>query len=290
MPELDFVAADRLSLRELTALLNAVYADYAVPAQRSAAQVEASHRAFAIDLTASLVACMDGAPVGVALLGVRDRRGWIGSMGVLPAWRRQGIGRRLLQQIQVIARRLGLLHVDLEALTRNTAALALYAAAGFQMQRELLIWERRAEQGALPDPYFKLQAADVGWALQQAPTWHDTPPCWQRQPAALAHLTDLQAVAVADASGEPQVYLLLRPQQEGRIRLADIGAAPGHEPRRLGRELLQGFHLRHFGVTVTLVNEPVESAWNRVFVAMGYYVIERQHEMRWPTGVASASG
>jgi len=53
------------------------------------------------------------------------------------------------------------------------------------------------------------------------------------------------------------------------------------QPRRLGRELLQGFHLRYFGATVTLVNEPVESAWNRVFVAMGYYVIERQHEMRW---------
>ena len=101
-----------------------------------------------------MVALVDGAPVGVALLGRRERRGWIGSMGVLPAWRRRGIGRRLLQQVQANARRAGLHAIDLEVLTRNTAALALYEAAGFQIQRELLVWERRAEQGALPDPYF----------------------------------------------------------------------------------------------------------------------------------------
>ncbi len=281
MPEIHLVAADRLPLPELTALLNAVYADYAVPVQRSAEQVEAGQRAWDMDLSVSVVALVDGAPVGTALLGRRERRGWIGSMGVLPAWRRQGIGRRLLQQIQANARRASLHAIDLEVLTRNTAALALYEAAGFQIQRELLVWERPAEQGALPDPYFKLQPADVAWVLAQAPTWHDTPPCWQRQAASLRHLSGLQALAVADASGAPQVYVLFRPPQDGRIRLADIGAAPGHEPRRLGRELLQGFHLRYFGVTVTLVNEPVESAWNRVFVAMGYYVIERQHEMRW---------
>jgi GNAT superfamily N-acetyltransferase len=281
MPELDFVPAERLSLSELTALLNGVYADYAVPVQRSTAEIETSQRAWDIDLAASVVVRMDAAPVGVALVARRGSCGWLGSMGVLPPWRRQGIGRRLLQEVQATARRAGLLHLDLEVLTRNTAALALYEAAGFQIQRELLVWERRAEQGALPDPYFKLQAADVSWALAQAPTWHDTPPCWQRQPASLRHLADLHAVAVADASGERRAYLLFRPPQAGRIRLVDVGAAPGHEPRRLGRELLQGFHLRHFGVSVTLVNEPVESAWNRVFVAMGYYVIERQHEMRW---------
>ncbi|MFZ1403775.1 MAG: GNAT family N-acetyltransferase [Anaerolineae bacterium] len=281
MPEMRLTAADSLPLTALTALLNAVYADYALPVQRSSQQVAIHHAVWDIEPALSVIAWMENEPVGVALLGRRGQAGWIGSMGVLPAWRRQGIGLHMLHQVQANARRAGLSHVDLEVLTRNTQAQALYEVAGFQVQRELLTWQRRVEQGALPDPYFKLQPTSVAWALQQASAWHTTPPCWQRSVGSLLHMTDLRAFTVTDQSGETPVYLLMRHLMQGQIRLADIGIAPGHEPRGLGRELLQGFHLRHFDANVILGNEPVESPWNRVFVALGYYVIERQHEMRW---------
>ena len=81
--------------------------------------------------------------------------------------------------------------------------------------------------------------------------------------------------------GAPQAYCLYRLAEPDQLRLLDVGAAPGASVRSAGRELLQGLHLRHLGMTATLVNEPVDSAWNPVFAALGYYVIERQHEMRW---------
>ncbi len=281
MPDLQLASVAQLSLETTTDLLNAVYADYAVPVQRSVAQIAAGHAAWDIEPALSVAALMDGAPVGIVLLARRQGRGWIGSMGVAPAWRRQGIGRRLLQQALDNARTAGLRQVQLEVLTRNAPAIALYQAAGFQITRELLVWERLATQGALPAPAVKPQIMQAAWALERAAAWHTVAPCWQREAASFKDVADVQALAVANESGEPQAYLLMRPPQGARLRLLDLGAAPGVEPRRLGRDLLQGLHLRFFGLTAALVNEPVESAWNHVLAALGYYVIERQHEMHW---------
>ncbi|MGB2775337.1 MAG: GNAT family N-acetyltransferase, partial [Anaerolineae bacterium] len=130
MPEMRLTAADSLPLTALTALLNAVYADYALPVQRSSQQVAIHHAVWDIEPALSVIAWMENEPVGVALLGRRGQAGWIGSMGVLPAWRRQGIGLHMLHQVQANARRAGLSHVDLEVLTRNTQAQALYEVAG----------------------------------------------------------------------------------------------------------------------------------------------------------------
>lgn len=282
MPSIELVPASQVSLSELTAVLNAGYADYFVPAQRTEAQVASSLLAWNIDLDGSTVAYDAGEAVGVALLGVRGSRGWVGSVAVVPASRRQGIGQRLMQYVQRLARTCNLETLDLEVLTRNTPALNLYLGLGFSIQRELLVWQRSAEQGALPDPFHKPQPVDPAWAVAHSPTWHNTAPCWQRAAASMRQLAgDVQAACVADDDGAPQAYCLFRVAEPNQLRLLDVGAAPGANVRSAGRELLQGLHLRHLGTTATLVNEPVESAWNPVFAALGYYVVERQHEMRW---------
>jgi ribosomal protein S18 acetylase RimI-like enzyme len=282
MNTIELVPASRLSLGELTAVLNAGYADYFVPAHQTEAQVARSLRAWDIDLDGSTVACAGDSAVGIVLVGVRGSQGWIGSLAVVPAWRRHRVGRHLMVHVQALARTRGLATLDLEVLTRNAPALTLYLALGFSIQRELLVWQRPAEQGALPDPFMKLQPIDPAWAVDHSPSWHNTAPCWQRDAASLRQLAaDVQAVGIMDDEGAPQAYCLFRGPEADQLRLLDVGAAPGANVRRAGRELLQGFHLRHLGKTATLVNEPVESSWNPVFAALGYYVVERQHEMRW---------
>ena len=56
-------------------------------------------RRFDLDLAASRVARAGGEPVGIALLGLRGDRGWIGGMGVVPGARREGLGRRLMAAV-----------------------------------------------------------------------------------------------------------------------------------------------------------------------------------------------
>jgi len=52
-------------------------------------------------------------------------------MGLLPAYRGQGIGRRLLEACLVAARQAGITRVELEARADNDAALRLYTRMGF---------------------------------------------------------------------------------------------------------------------------------------------------------------
>jgi predicted GNAT family acetyltransferase len=73
----------------------------------------------------------DGAPIAVAL-GVVEA-GWLGIFNVvtLPAYRRQGAARALLAALAAWATDHGAIHAYLQVMARNTAARALYAAAGF---------------------------------------------------------------------------------------------------------------------------------------------------------------
>lgn len=53
-------------------------------------------------------------------------------MGVVAAYRRQGIGARLLSHTLAHARSIGVRRVDLEVRADNVGAIALYTAAGFK--------------------------------------------------------------------------------------------------------------------------------------------------------------
>lgn len=88
--------------------------------------------AWDIDLSRSRVA--EGA--GVCNLGVRGDRGWIGGVGVVPEWRRRGIGRALMEAVLEVAPPT----VDLEVLESNEGAKRLYDDLGFDVTRVLEIW------------------------------------------------------------------------------------------------------------------------------------------------------
>ena len=77
------------------------------------------------------LAWQEDSPVGFML--ARDLAGEVEvlSVGVLPQWRRRGVGRALIDAVVAKAERDGLGSIVLEVATENTAARALYAAFGF---------------------------------------------------------------------------------------------------------------------------------------------------------------
>ena len=60
----------------------------------------------------------------------RAHRGTLG-MGLLPAWRGRGVGRRLLEATLAQARRSGFKRIELDVHADNPRAIALYEKAGF---------------------------------------------------------------------------------------------------------------------------------------------------------------
>jgi ribosomal-protein-alanine N-acetyltransferase len=78
-----------------------------------------------------LVALDNDAVIGyIGLLFVLDE-GYISNVAVSPAYRRQGVGRALIEALLQRAEKLGLSFVTLEVRASNTAAQALYADCGF---------------------------------------------------------------------------------------------------------------------------------------------------------------
>jgi len=81
---------------------------------------------------AFLVAYLGGAPVGCGAVRLVDAEtGELKRMYVSPDVRGKGVGRRLVAALEAEARALGARRLVLETGTRQTAALALYRATGF---------------------------------------------------------------------------------------------------------------------------------------------------------------
>jgi GNAT superfamily N-acetyltransferase len=81
---------------------------------------------------AFLVAYMAGNPVGCGAVRRDDQKvAEIKRMYVAPAARGQGVGRRILSELEAEARRLGARRLVLETGPRQPDAIALYSGAGF---------------------------------------------------------------------------------------------------------------------------------------------------------------
>jgi ribosomal protein S18 acetylase RimI-like enzyme len=92
-----------------------------------------------------LVADVDGIPTGFALIlyDLPDEitlteQTFIAYMAVEPAWQRRGIARILLANIEDQARKHGLPYLSLMVTEDNTAAIELYAGAGFTTERRMM--------------------------------------------------------------------------------------------------------------------------------------------------------
>lgn len=90
---------------------------------------------------AVFVAEYDGRLVGLAtaVRGIHPaRRGVVEiGIGVLPAYRRHGIGRALMMAVESWAAAIGIDRLQLTVVTTNAPAIALYGAMGFTVEGEL---------------------------------------------------------------------------------------------------------------------------------------------------------
>jgi len=155
------IPASQLSVAELAELFTAGYEGYFVSVHVDEAAMAHFIDAWDLDLERSRVEPGEG----VALLGVRGDRGWVGGLGVVPSARRKGLGRALMEAILVRAPPV----VRLEVIEQNEPAIALYESLGFRRVRWLEVWSLTAEvepaeaRDAEPRP---LGQTDLPWQRQ----------------------------------------------------------------------------------------------------------------------------
>ncbi len=272
--------ASDFSSQQLALILNDCYEDYATPIHFHSDQFDFFVRAHDILLDRSLVAQDGDALVGLALLARRGERGWVSGLGVLPDHRRQGVARALMMDVMENARKAGIKHLQLEVISNNQPAIELYAGLGWQMGRELLVWERAEVQGPLPIHREMAREVDARFLLENYfDAWHETPPCWQRDKASLLPYIEIGMKGWAVLRDDlPVAYVLGFPPRNGIMHLMDVAVDPEVGYKSAGRAMIQNLH-RMYKTTTQLPNEPVESKLNFLFAAMAYQVVLRQHEM-----------
>ncbi len=90
----------KLDDHALTSAFNMVYEEYVVPLRFTVEQMRLHVIANAIQLEHSpLWLDETGSVVGLAALGVREQRGWVGGFGVVRPYRGKGLSRGLIEEI-----------------------------------------------------------------------------------------------------------------------------------------------------------------------------------------------
>ncbi len=209
-----------------------------------------------IDLDASRVAGEEA----FALLGVRGDRGWIGGMGVVPAARRRGHGEAVMRGVIEEARARGLREVSLEVLVQNEPARRLYEKLGFELVRELEIWELGAVAGG------DAREISVDEALAEIRSRRTSQEPWQRADATVDHLRGHDPAPIGLAVDGGAAIVRGSGEQNAVLQLA------ADDPRPLLAA----------AAPLIWLNVPAEDAASRALSELGASVGERQLELVLP--------
>lgn len=263
---------------ERAACLNAAYADYLVPLHVDADQLARMDLIYDVDPDESVVAEVQGRLIGMALLSRRGNRGWVSAVGTVPAARRQGVARQMMQALLANARRLRLSDVTLEVISDNHKAHALYLELGFQDVRELLTWRFATDADPLPIPQELLTEVTPDSVLVHFDEWHKEPPSWQRDLGTLRKLLPHARAYRLDFDREPAAYAVISERVDS-IGLLDVGIRPEVGPVRAGRPLLQAISRLFPNRALSILNVSADDPLCRALAALRFNVTVRQWEM-----------
>lgn len=261
-----------LDAAELAAAFTTVYTDYVVPFVLSEAAARQHVTAYEIVPERSILwRDVTGAVVGLAALGVRGERGWIGGFGLASDWRGHRLSGPLLARLLEQAREANLRRVQLEVITSNGRAIRTYERAGFRRTRDLLFLVS-GEEAASAGDRAALHEVEPR-TLLAAPPFPSVAPCWQREAASLAHLPDLRGLVLGPPAA-PRAYAVV----SLAATAAAIGAIAG-ESEEAVTALVAALAARLPGRVLRLANEPEESPIPAALRHLGWRELLRQHEM-----------
>ncbi|GAB4501805.1 MAG: hypothetical protein Fur0035_13490 [Anaerolineales bacterium] len=274
--EIQLIAASQFSLEQLTAIYNQSRVDYIIPMPMSAARLQEYIATYDVSLPHSLVAATaSGEMLGVAMLGVRKNRAWLTRLGVLPATRRHGTGRALMEGLLRQADSLGLRFSMLEVIKNNTPAHQLFLKLGFQEQGELLIL-RRSPTIPPPTPLIadaeRLERLDALSLLSRARGLRP----WTNQPETFFNLPDVSGLHVTLPDGS-RGWLVYQRQKFTLTRF--FFQTEAGDPALVARAFLTHLHHQYPRLDTHIENIRAADPHLPAFYEMGYLEAFRRIEM-----------
>jgi ribosomal protein S18 acetylase RimI-like enzyme len=296
-----FVLGDTsaMSVAQLAEATNRTFTGYFVSIQHTTHSFARFCCAFQLDMALSVLLQTDpGELVGLAMLGIRDLRGWCGGFGIVPEYRGRGLAAHLIAGLITQARRAGLTTLQLEVLTQNTAAIRVYRNAGFEVTRDVLILAAEAPQVQAAigpshrrDEYrSELLTLEQALAVQNAVAMSPQPAYpWQRDLASLITGRKVQC-RLATREGRPRALLIYRiVPSSGAISIDrcifdEEAAAHALLGRAIEEAMAAHSAAEGTGLTLHVLNEPEGSPLLALLQPLGFRATNRQHEMKLELG------
>ncbi len=217
------------------------FADYSMgsPAGLSEERLLLRMRKNAVDYDLSVAAYNDGRMVGFTLIGVDAWGGRLtaydAGTGIVPAFRGQGLARRMFDRALAPLRERGVEFFVLEVLQNNEPAIKAYRKAGFEISRELrsYVADTAAVVGR-STPRWNLRPIDVA-RFEDVARDADWLPSFENRISAVRCLADdVTLVGAFDGEDCVGAYVYSAPLRW----LLSIVVRPSHRRRGIGRALL----------------------------------------------------
>lgn len=270
------VPAKEFSFEQLADVYNQARVDYIVPMPMNAKRMSEYVHNYDIALDGSYVSYnSQNLSTGIGMLGIRDQRGWITRLGVIPQRREKGIGQYLMESMLQYASDQGCTLVQLEVIVGNDPARHLFEKLGFEVTRDLMIIRRPPgipETNVNYDAYEVRDIAHDQFA-ELLPQRQDKP-SWVEESASLLNTGRLSGYHVTAPSGEKGWVLFQRsPFQLQHIVFSEA------DNTALVRAMLYIVHSRNAMQDTKVENVPVsDPLWN-AYKASGYVEVFRRTEM-----------
>jgi ribosomal protein S18 acetylase RimI-like enzyme len=234
--------ASIFTLTRLAQLLNQAFRDYLVEVSFNEETLFQMMRQDSLDLNASgVVYGDDKQPAGIALIARRGRTSRLATFGIIPAARRQGLGRWFMEQLVIQAENRGERAMVLEVIEQNTAAVRLYQQLGFETRRRLVGYTARDPKGVIDPELWEIDLADVARALI---CWGPSDLPWQISGETLG-----QQVLPARGYRLWPAYAAISDPAQPYIVLKALGVEPGERRHGWATALMRALFAHYPGKT-----------------------------------------
>lgn len=283
---IEVAPASAYSLDALTSAFNHAFTGYYLPMTQTPASLAEMMHENEVRVEVSRVLLLDGVVEGIGLAGIRNDRAWIGGMGIGSRWRGQGYGRLLLDHLLDAMRGASVRSAQLEVLTVNAPALALYERARFRDVRELRVYQgalraasadKATEQNDAGAQYGVVSPAVALPALAAART---VAPTWQRDPRTLERVRQPLSGLGLWQGARLRAYIIYGQRQGGIVVYDALSGARGVDGQRTDlAALLRRLVAGQPEALVRAINIPAGDPLGAALDWLGCAVITRQREM-----------
>jgi len=276
MPGRSSVSASVYTFDQLADIYNQARVDYIVPMPMNGKRMKEYVVNYDVSLDASVVTLNDDhQETGVGMLGLRENRGWITRLGVLPHRRKGRIGWFMMESMLDSAQAHGADLVQLEVITGNEPAHRLFLKCGFEETRELLVIRRPPSKMA-PIPEFDA-LTPIPMTDEEIPLYlerREPGASWVEENASLMNAGGLEGIRLQMPDGD-QGWVVF---QRTAFQLMHFVLSANMQVET-ATALLYHVHRAYAMQDAKKENLPVDHPMWPAFEAVGYFEAFRRTEM-----------